>query len=559
MKIMVEVRKTDERSSLIDKCENLSDTPIERNESSHFPITNESRNIFSLIDNFLWVELSLLTNVFLSGFDGTVAASIYTTIGNEFGAMNLASWITTSYLITSTAFQPLYGSFSDIIGRRKCVIFAIICFLVGCIGCSIAKSMLVLNLMRAFTGIGGGGLINLSTIINSDIVIPEKRGLFQACQNLLLGFGAICGASLGGLIAQSLGWRWCFIIQIPPALISVFISLNNIPNQPGFDAISNSCMKVIFTKIDIKGSIILVTALTFQLFVLTLGGNALNWSDYRLICLGISGISLLVYFLYVEYNTTANPIIPIKKFEGLFPICLIGFNFWIGLASYAYLFILPLLFQIELGDTPTKAGFRLIFPALSTPIGGVLAGVTMARFNCLRLLVYSGSFIMSVGNFLVLLINKNTKPWLLNLLLMPANIGQGLAYPSSLFTFIFAYGASNQATSTSVVYLLRSIGGVWGVAGVSAIIQLITNYKVSKDLHNLGELNDGEINEILNDLKRSTEAALKLQDNIKWIVLEDYESAIKIGQAVSVICCALAFFLFFLSDILKTKPKLASL
>ncbi|KRZ98694.1 uncharacterized protein AC631_05551 [Debaryomyces fabryi] len=178
----------------------------------------------------------------------------------------------------------------------------------------------------------------------------------------------------------------------------------------------------------------------------------------------------------------------------------------------------------------------------------------MAKFNCLRPLVYSGSFIMSLGNFLALLINKNTKSWLLNLLLMPANIGQGLAYPSSLFTFIFAYGTSNQATSTSMVYLMRSIGGVWGVAGVSAIVQLVTNNRVSKDLHKLGLLSNDEINKILDDLKRSTEAAFDLPDNIRWIVLQDYESAIKIAQAVSAVCCAIAFLLFLLSDILKTKP-----
>lgn len=135
---------------------------------------------------------------------------------------------------------------------------------------------------------------------------------------------------------------------------------------------------------------------------------------------------------------------------------------------------------------------------------------------------------------------------------MPANIGQGLAYPSSLFTFVFAYGISNQATSTSMVYLLRCIGGVWGVAGVSAIIQIITTNKVSRSLHELGKISDGEINKI-NDLKKSTEAALTLPENIRWIVLKDYESAIKIAQAIS------AIFLFFLSDVLKTKPKVVSL
>lgn len=82
---------------------------------------------------------------------------------------------------------------------------------------------------------------------------------------------------------------------------------------------------------------------------------------------------------------------------------------------------------------------------------------------------------------------------------------------------------------------------------------------MSKDLHKLGELNNDEINKILSDLKKSTEAALTLPDHIRCIVLQDYESAIKIAQAVSAICCAIAFFLFLLSDVLKAKTKLVSL
>jgi hypothetical protein len=61
---------------------------------------------------------AIMSNVFLSGFDGSITASTYAVISSEFNAANTASWLTTSYLITSTAFQPLYGRFSDIFGRR---------------------------------------------------------------------------------------------------------------------------------------------------------------------------------------------------------------------------------------------------------------------------------------------------------------------------------------------------------------------------------------------------------------------------------------------------------
>jgi MFS family permease len=104
---------------------------------------------------------ALWVNVFLSGFDGTITASTYALISSEFNAANSASWLTTSYLISSTAFQPLYGRFSDIIGRRGVFFVATLTFMLGCLGCAATNHILLLNAMRCLTGIGGGGLITI--------------------------------------------------------------------------------------------------------------------------------------------------------------------------------------------------------------------------------------------------------------------------------------------------------------------------------------------------------------------------------------------------------------
>ncbi|KAK6197845.1 major facilitator superfamily domain-containing protein [Scheffersomyces amazonensis] len=496
-----------------------------------------------------------MTNVFLSGFDGTVTASTYTVIGNEFNAANLASWITTSYLITSTAFQPLYGSFSDVIGRRKCCFFASGTFALGCLGCSLAPNIMTLNLMRALTGIGGGGLITLSTIVNSDVITPRKRGLFQAVQNLLLGFGAVCGASFGGLIASNFGWRWCFILQVPPSTLAVYFGYKYIRNQAGFDESNHHLNGDVLTKIDLKGSVVLVLALTFQLCVLTMGGNEFAWSDYRLILIGILGIALLGYFIHIELHTTAKPIIPVRRFKSSFTVLLLAQNFLLGLCAYAYLFALPLLFHIVLGDSTSRAGLRLAIPSLATPIGGIITGVVMNKYGLLKQLVYCGTFIMALGNFMSLLISPNVPNWLLDLLLMPSNLGQGMAYPSSLFTFIFAYGNQHQATSTSTIYLSRSIGGVFGVTSVSVIIQAFLKYKVTHDLQEFTDLKNHEINKIVRAITKSTDAINTLAPEIKTLVLNDYERAIRLSQLFFSTCCGVAFILCLLRDILRSKPN----
>ena len=111
--------------------------------------------------HFYWIELAIFANVSLYGFDGTITASTYAVISSEFDAANTASWLTTSYLVTSTAFQPLYGRFSDIFGRRICFFVSTITFTLGCLGCGMARNIVLVNVMRALTGFGGGGLMTM--------------------------------------------------------------------------------------------------------------------------------------------------------------------------------------------------------------------------------------------------------------------------------------------------------------------------------------------------------------------------------------------------------------
>jgi MFS family permease len=120
-----------------------------------------------------------MANVFLAGFDGTVTASTYAVISSEFHGSNLASWITTAYLVTSTALQPLYGRFSDIFGRRLCLFVATILFGLGCFGCAVSPDLGMLILMRAVTGMGGGGLMTMG-----------KQG--HPILYCLLDFGLLC-------------------------------------------------------------------------------------------------------------------------------------------------------------------------------------------------------------------------------------------------------------------------------------------------------------------------------------------------------------------------------
>lgn len=112
------------------------------------------------------------------------------------------------YFLTLTSCQPLYGKLSDIFGRKECLLFSYVVFGLGCLGCGLAQDITQLIISRAVAGIGGGGMNAVVSILLTDIVPLRERGVWQGYMNIIFGAGTATGAPLGGLLADSLGWRW---------------------------------------------------------------------------------------------------------------------------------------------------------------------------------------------------------------------------------------------------------------------------------------------------------------------------------------------------------------
>lgn len=110
--------------------------------------------------------------------------------------------------------------------------------------------------------------------------------------------------------------------------------------------------------------------------------------------------------------------------------------------------MIPLFFQVVLQDSPSQAGLRLVVPSLATPVGGLIAGIVMSRVGKLSWLVRMGCFLMMLGNGLVASLQfTESARWKYVLYLIPANLGQGMAYPGILFTFLAAFDHSRKFMS----------------------------------------------------------------------------------------------------------------
>lgn len=177
-------------------------------------------------------------------------------------------------------------------------------------------------------------LIVIATIVNSDMIPFRKRGMYQALQNGMFGFGAVSGASFGGAVADYIGWRWCFHLQVPISIFALILGALVIKNPEGGFGIENT-FSAIWAKVDVSGACILVTAVTIQLLGLSLGGNELPWGSPIVIALLVGSVALLAIFLTIESRTKAAPVIPLRMLRGSLPVLTEIANVCAGLAAYA--------------------------------------------------------------------------------------------------------------------------------------------------------------------------------------------------------------------------------
>src|SRR6478752_3549355 len=161
------------------------------------------------------ILMSLMLTMFLAALDQTIVATALPTIGRQFQDVSNLSWVITAYLLASTAVAPVFGTLSDIYGRRVMIIISLSLFVAGSVLCAIAPNMPMLILARGLQGLGGGGIMPVVQTVISDIVSPRERGQYQAYFSSVWMVGGILGPVIGGVFAEHLHWSMIFWINLP--------------------------------------------------------------------------------------------------------------------------------------------------------------------------------------------------------------------------------------------------------------------------------------------------------------------------------------------------------
>ncbi|KAK7940956.1 transporter [Apiospora aurea] len=287
-------------------------------------------------------------------------------------------------------------------------------------------------------------------------------------------------------------------------------------------AIGSKTLKETWHVVDFSGALLLVAAVSVQLVGLSLGGNELPWSSPWVIGALLGSLVLFALFIQVEKRTKAIPMMPLRMLNARLPILIQISNVCAGASAFALLLVLPLFFQVVLLDSATQTGARLIIPSLAVPIGGLIAGIVMSRWGKLLTLVRVGAILMALWNGLVASLRFEDSHWKYFVYNFPANLGQGVVL-------------SYHAVSASTVYLIRSLGTVWGVSITSAIIQTTLSVRLAEAL---GDVPNKWT--VIDDVRHSVDALLRLPPDVQLKARHVYYAGLHYSFAASSACAVVA-------------------
>ncbi|KAL1611919.1 hypothetical protein SLS60_000142 [Paraconiothyrium brasiliense] len=481
-----------------------------------------------------------MPEVFLSAADQTLVVSTYGTIGTELHALNLTSWIATAYFVTLTAFQPLYGKLSDIFGRKSCLLFAYVMFGLGSTLCGLARNIEELIAARAFAGIGGSGMTTITSILLSDVVSLRDRGTWQGYVNIIYAAGSAAGAPIGGLLADSIGWRWAFIAQGPMCLVAV-AAVALVLHLPATD--HSHWVQKLF-KIDFLGAIILLAAVTGVLVGLDHGSNV-SWNSPITIA-GLCMSPLFIVFILVEKYVASHPLAPLRIILNRTLFACYLCNFFAFGGWLAALFFIPLYWQVIADLHAAQAGLLLVPCIICGVSGSLFGGIYMkktGKYYWITVIAYSNLVIGVAVTLLFAGVIKENIPLMVVGTCINA-FSNGIGVTTTLIGLIANAKHKDQAVATACSYLFRSLGSVFGVSMCATAF----NQTLRKTLE-AALSGDEHAKEIAERVRSSLAYFRSLEPELKEVVRECYSKSARAALAVS---CGLvvgsAFFAWFIRE-----------
>jgi EmrB/QacA subfamily drug resistance transporter len=405
------------------------------------------------------------------------------TLSRTFDAsLSDVQWTVIAYLLTLAVVIPASGWIGDRVGTKRTFLFALVLFTAASALCGLADNLPELIAARALQGVGGGMLTPTGTAMLYRAYGPDQRAKVARTLILPILIGPAAAPILGGVLTQTLSWRWVFLINVPVGIVMVMFAYLYLPeHRPSPNG-----------RLDIRGMLLSGLGLSALLYAIS-EGPVVGWAAPQILLSGIGGIALLWAFVHVALRSR-DPILRVRLLrEPLLRATNTVFVLTTGV-FLASLYLTPIFLQDVLHQSPIQSGTTTFVEAIGVGVAAQTVGRLYPRLGP-RVLAGSGAIALAVYMALFLLVAPGVNIWLVRGLMFfggVGNAGSFLSIQTSMFTHIsnedtgHASAIYNTVRQSSIALDIAVLTTVVSAAGGSTLAAFHAAYLVGAILVAIG-------------------------------------------------------------------------
>ncbi|KGH46113.1 DSBA oxidoreductase [Modestobacter caceresii] len=404
----------------------------------------------------------MLLAMFVAFLSSTVVSNALPTIITDLrGSQSQYTWVVTATLLASTASTPIWGKLADLFSKKLLIQIAIVVFVVGSMLAGLSQSLPTLIGWRVLQGLGLGGLQALVQIAMAAMISPRERGRYSGLLGSVMAVATVGGPLIGGLLVDTswLGWRWCFFVGVPFALVALVLLQRTLHLPVTRRAVS----------IDYLGATFLTAGVSALLIWVTLAGDSFAWASLETALFVGGGVLALVAFVVTELRAE-EPIVPLRLFRDRTTTLAIIASVAIGVAMFGSTVFLGQYLQISRGYSPTAAGLLTIPMVGGLLVSSTVSGILITRTGFWKRYLVAGSLLVALGFGLLATIDHATNMVVLGVFLAVLGVGIGMTMQNLVLAVQNTVAATDLGAASSAVAFFRSLGGTIGVSVLGAVL-----------------------------------------------------------------------------------------
>ncbi|KAH6883867.1 major facilitator superfamily transporter [Thelonectria olida] len=406
--------------------------------------------------------LVILMLAFISFFVALNSCMITTSLPAIIAGLDFTSvqgfWVGTSYLLSCAVSMQFISETSEIFGRAICLMFSLVSFTVGTVSCCLAQTITPMLVGRSLQGVGGAGIMSLSSLVLTDMVPLLYRPKWYG---IILGTWAVgncIGPLLGGVIAQSTTWRWVFYAVCPLCALSLVITPLLLTLKP-----PKASVKERLKNFDWLGSALLALSAVLFLTAISWGGVQFAWDTAATsvpLCLGSTG---LIWTCVYEKKFAKNPLLRCNLFQGRSQLAIYTCGLIQGLVLYTQLYYIPIYFMSVKEYSPIQTGIATLpIMVISVPVS-VITGALVTKTNGFRPSIWSGWTFLTAGCGLTLVFDMDTSKAVCVVTLVLIGLGHGAILNAQNSASQAMCKLGDESFAAGMYAFLRTFGYALGV------------------------------------------------------------------------------------------------